>query len=144
MMMEEVAVVMAYIPTIANIHTRSGVCQMVQEPHQQGNDITVLQTSDAELSGGCNSNSNGNSNSATTTKTRRHFMVESTTTLATAAAATTTIISMTTSAPSIANAATRESLALPAMGLGAWAWGDALFWGCTYSSPVGFNGETYT
>jgi hypothetical protein len=142
MMMEEVAVVMAYVPTVANIHTGSGVCQMVQEPHQQGNDISVLQTSDVELSGGCNSNSN--SNSATTTKTRRHFMVESTTTLATAAAATTTIISTTTSAPSIVNAATQESLVLPAMGLGAWAWGDALFWGCTYSSPVGFYGETYT
>ena len=31
--------------------------------------------------------------------------------------------------PAVASAAASEKLALPKMGIGAWAWGDSLFWG---------------
>ena len=31
--------------------------------------------------------------------------------------------------PAVATAAASEKLALPKMGIGAWAWGDSLFWG---------------
>ena len=31
--------------------------------------------------------------------------------------------------PTVATAAASEKLALPKMGIGAWAWGDSLFWG---------------
>ena len=30
--------------------------------------------------------------------------------------------------PAVATAAASEKLALPKMGIGAWAWGDSLFW----------------
>tara|TARA_B100000459_G_C8527641_1_gene179052 strand:+ start:454 stop:693 length:240 start_codon:yes stop_codon:yes gene_type:complete len=30
--------------------------------------------------------------------------------------------------PTVATAAASEKLALPKMGIGAWAWGDSLFW----------------
>jgi len=30
--------------------------------------------------------------------------------------------------PTVATAAAAEKLALPKMGIGAWAWGDSLFW----------------
>jgi hypothetical protein len=72
---------------------------------------------------------------STSTISRRNFMVDSATSIATIA--TTTASSSMLTSPSSSYAETSISslsppgIALPAMGLGAWAWGDSLFWGCT-------------
>ena len=81
---------------------------------------------------------------AVTTKSRRDFIAESTTTTVTSiatgvatsllsqssfvASAADQIVEVEATIPSLPSSA----IALPAMGLGAWAWGDALFWGCMY------------
>lgn len=93
-----------------------------------------------------------------TIKTRRKFMTQSTITLTSITTGAGIASLINNNDDNVANAATVESedlteldtsspssstsssttittsastLALPAMGLGAWAWGDALFWGCT-------------
>ena len=81
---------------------------------------------------------------AVTTKSRRDFIAESTTTTVTSIA-TGVATSLLSQSSFIASAADQvveveatipslpsSAIALPAMGLGAWAWGDALFWGCMY------------
>ena len=142
-----VPAVTAWIPTPATTRISSGrrhrattCCRMAAMGHRDGdkdngNDVvTPFATT-----------------TTTTTKTRRKFVVESTTT-AMASIGTATAI---TTGAAIANAddavvdweasnttplsstspssSSSSAIVLPEMGLGAWAWGDALFWGCTYS-----------
>ena len=143
-----VPAVTAWIPTPATTRISSGrrhrattCCRMAAMGHRDGdkdsdNDVVTPFAA---------------TTTTTTTKTRRKFVVESTTTamasigtvtaITTGAAianaddpvvdweaSNTTPLSSTSSSPSSSSA-----IALPEMGLGAWAWGDALFWGCTYS-----------
>ena len=141
-----VPAVTAWIPTPATTRISSGrrhrattCCRMAAMGHRDGD-----KDSDKDVISPF-----ATTTTTTTTKTRRKFVVESTTT-AMASIGTATAI---TTAAAIANAddpvvdweasnttplssspSSSSAIALPEMGLGAWAWGDALFWGCTYSA----------
>ena len=45
--------------------------------------------------------------------------------------------------PTVATAAASEKLALPKMGIGAWAWGDSLFWGSSQRINQVYPIKTY-
>lgn len=62
-----------------------------------------------------------------TPRSRREFVVESV-----ASIASTTLAGASFPSLSVANedvASTSKQLALPPIGIGAWAWGDSIFWG---------------
>ena len=91
---------------------------------------SVVRTSIAPLSANFNENSDDN------VPSRRDFLQYAAGSTVSAIA---TVGGLTTglSVPSSGNAVTAASvqsaaIQLPPMGLGAWAWGDSLFWGCKY------------
>lgn len=71
-------------------------------------------------------------------ESRREFIsnsVATTATTTTAVVLSTGLVTTSTTAAVAANPAA-PGLVLPPMGLGAWAWGDSLFWGCKYAAPL--------